>query len=252
MIEKMLSATKKARSPILAGVISVVATASPSSAQDEWDYTALIYLWGAGIGGETVTGQDVDVSFSDIVDNLDFGIMGSLEARKGPWAVAGDAIYLNISDDADAAFGPGIPVDADADVKGTVLAASVGYDFIDSGRYRLNGFGGFRYLDMDTTVNVGVGNNSERLRDDFENLDGIIGLRGLYAINDRWDLIYYGDIGTGDTDLTWQAALAADYKFENWALTFGYRYLAWEDLNSSDTLTDVNFSGPFVGAKFSF
>lgn len=58
--------------------------ASPSIAQENWDFTGFIYLWGAGLGGETVTGNDVDVSFSDILDNLDFGLMGTLEARKGP------------------------------------------------------------------------------------------------------------------------------------------------------------------------
>lgn len=233
-------------------VLTALINATPASAQDKWEYTGFIYLWGAGIGGETVTGEDVDVSFSDILDNLDFGVMGSIEARNGPWAILGDAIYLNIEDDKDADFGPGIPVSVDADIDGTVFAASLGYDFIDSGQYRLNGFGGFRYLDMDTTVNIGIGSGSDRLNDSFNNLDGIVGLRGVYMISDQWDLIYYGDIGTGDTDLTWQAAVAVDYKFDNWAVTFGYRHLAWEDLNGSDTLADIEFSGPFLGAKFSF
>ena len=231
---------------------AAVAAASPVLAQDSWDYTGLIYLWGAGIGGESTTGQDVDVSFSDILDNLDFGIMGSLEARKGPWAIFGDGIYLNISDDDNAAVGPGIPAMADVDIKGIVLGAAVGYDVVSTAESRLNTFAGVRYLDMDTTVNLSLGSGSQRVNDDFENWDGIIGVRGTYALSDSWDLFYYGDIGTGDTDLTWQVALAADYKFDNWTLTFGYRHLAWEDLNDSATLTDVNFSGPFVGAKFTF
>lgn len=241
-------------SKAFAGIVfaSAMATATPTLAQEDWEYTGFIYLWGAAIGGETVTGQDVDVSFSDILDNLDFGIMGTLEARNGPWSIIGDAIYLNISDDEDAAVGPGIPVSADVDIKGLVIGGAVGYDFVDTDQYRLNGFGGFRYLNMDTTVNVGLGNNSRRLNDDFSNLDAVAGVRGVYALSEQWDLIYYGDVGTGDTDFTWQAALAVDYKFDNWSLTVGYRHLAWEDLNDSDTLKDVDFSGPFVGAKFSF
>ena len=225
---------------------------SPALAQDNWDFTGLIYLWGAGIGGESVTGQSVDVSFNDILENLEFGIMGSLEARNGPWAIFGDAIYLNIADDQDAAVGPGIPVNADIDIKGLVLGAGVGYDVVSTSDYRLNTFGGVRYLDMDTKVNLAVAGGSRRVRDDFGNWDAIVGARGIYAMSDKLDLVYYGDIGTGDTDLTWQAALSVDYKFDNWALTIGYRHLAWEDLNDSATLTDVDFSGPFIGAKFRF
>ena len=239
---------------LVAGGLSTVALmgATSASAQDGWDYTGFIYLWGAGIGGESVTGQSVDVSFSDILDNLDFGIMGTLEARKGPWALFGDAIYLNIANDDNAAVGPGIPVSTDVEVKGFVSTLGAGYDFYDSGQYRMNAFGGVRYLDMDTTVNLQVGGGSARVRDDFSNWDAVIGLRGHYDINDRWALNYYTDIGTGDTDFTWQAALIADYKFEKWTLSFGYRHLAWNDLNDSDTLEDLDFSGPFVGAKFQF
>ena len=239
---------------LLAGCVStiVLTGASSASAEENWDYTAFIYLWGASLGGESVTGQSIDVSFSDILENLDFGIMGTLEARNGPWAFFGDGIYLNISKDGDAAFGPGIPASADADIKGLVATLGAGYDFVDSGQYRLNGFGGVRYLDMDTRVNLSVGGGSARVRDDFSNWDAIVGVRGQYQISDQWTLAYYGDIGAGDTDLTWQAAVGADYKFDKWTLTFGYRHLAWEGVNDSATLEDVEFSGPFVGAKFEF
>ena len=228
-----------------------VCLAAPAFADDTWEYTGFIYLWGAGIGGETVTGQDVDVSFNDVLDNLDFGLMGSLEARKGPWAIFGDALYLSIAKEDGAAVGPGIPVSADADISGFVSTLGAGYDVVDTGSYRLNAFGGLRYLDMDTTVNIGVGNGSARVTDAFSNWDGVVGLRGISNISDRWDLVYYADVGAGESDLTWQAALSVDYNINNWALTFGYRHLAWE-IDTSATLSEIEFSGPFVGAKYRF
>lgn len=138
------------------------------------------------------------------------------------------------------------------DVKGLVLTTGVGYDFASSDVSRVNGFGGLRYLDMDTTVNLAVGRGSQRASDDFSNLDAVVSLRGTYALSEKWHLTYYGDVGTGDTDFTSQAALGADYKFDGWSLSFGYRHLEWQDLNDSDTLADVDFSGPFIGAKFNF
>lgn len=105
---------------------------------------------------------------------------------------------------------------------------------------------------MDTAVNIEVGAGSRRVNDDFDNWDAVVGARGQYALSDDWNLVYYGDFGTGDTDLTWQAALAVEFNFEKWTLTGGYRHLAWEAVNSSETLNDIEFSGPFVRAKFRF
>lgn len=237
---------------VTAAALACSLAATPGRAHEGWDWTGLIYFWGAGLGGETTTGQDVDVSFSEILENLDIGLMGSIEARNDRWAIFGDAIYLNISDDDNAAVGAGIPVSVDADIKGFVFTAGVGYDLARKGTDRFNGFAGLRYLDLDATVNLETSGGSRRLNGDFDSWDGIVGLRGQYTLSPNWDLIYYGDIGAGDSDLTWQAALTFDRKFDNWTLSFGYRHLEWQDLGGSATLTDLDFSGPFAGAKFRF
>lgn len=79
----------------------------------------------------------------------------------------------------------------------------------------------------------------------------MVGLRGIQQLSDRWALSYYADIGTGESDLTWQAALTLDYRINSWDLSFGYRHMAWE-VSNSDVLSDIVFSGPFIGAKFRF
>ena len=58
-------------------------TASAASGSDQWEYDAMIYLWGAGIDATTQTGGDIDMSFSDILDDLDMTFMGGFGARKG-------------------------------------------------------------------------------------------------------------------------------------------------------------------------
>ncbi|MBL4558969.1 MAG: hypothetical protein JKP98_23670 [Rhodobacteraceae bacterium] len=37
----------------------------------------------------TATGQDADLSFGDILETLDFALMGGLEARNGRWSFLG-------------------------------------------------------------------------------------------------------------------------------------------------------------------
>jgi hypothetical protein len=54
------------------------------------------YLWAIAMNGDAmVMGQkaDVDVSFSDIWDELNFAFMMEYEARKGHWGLWGNTIY---------------------------------------------------------------------------------------------------------------------------------------------------------------
>lgn len=225
--------------------------AGSASAQQSWDFTGFIYLWGATLGGTTTTGQSVDMSFSDILDKLDFGLMGSLEATKGRWALFGDALYLQLAEDKNATFGPGIPATADARIKGFVFTGGAGYDVVHDSRSRLNAFGGFRQMQLDTTANISIAGGSQRANANLTNWDAIVGLRGTQVLADRWTLAYYADVGTGESDLTWQAALSFDYRINNWDLSFGYRHLTW-DISNSPVMSDLTFSGPFIGAKFRF
>jgi len=81
--------------------------------------------------------------------------------------------------------------------------------------------------------------------------DGIVGLRGRTALSDKWYLTYHADIGAGDSDLTWQALVGLNYRFSKVDAAFRYRYLKWE-FDDNDTFDDLDLSGPYAGARFSF
>ncbi len=226
--------------------------ANASQANDSnWDFGGFIYLWGASLGGTTVTGQSFEMSFSDVLDKLDFALMGALEARNGPVSLLGDFQFLNLAEGLNASVGPGFPATADARVKGLVFTGTVGYDFVDTGLNRSTGFGGFRTMSLDTTVNIAVAGGSRRVSETMTNWDAIIGLRGRNQFAERWAFTYYGDIGTGESDLTWQLSAGFDYRINNWDLSFGYRHMTW-DISNSAAVSDMTFSGPYIGAKFRF
>jgi hypothetical protein len=226
--------------------------AGPSLAgQNDWDFRAFVYLWAPELGGTTVTGESMTVSFSDLLSNLDFGLMGALEANNGPISLLGDFQYLDLSANQGSAVGPGIPANADADVSGVVFTVSVGYDFRHAQEGQLVGFGGLRYLDMDVTANLAVGNGSQRVSGSISNTDAIVGVRGVFPLADRWAVSFITDVGGGDSDLTWQAGVTFDYQINNWNLSFGYRHIDWK-IENSDVVSDLSFSGPIIGAKFSF
>ncbi len=95
--------------------------AQEADSEDRWKFKLAIYLWGAGVGGTTQRGDQIDVGFSDIASNLNGAFMGAFEARKSKWSLGADVIYLNVeADKAGTIGGTSIPGNADVEVKGLV------------------------------------------------------------------------------------------------------------------------------------
>ncbi len=69
--------------------------------------------------------------------------------------------------------------------------------------------------------------------------------------SESWYLPFHLDIGTGDSDLTWQAMAGIGYRFSKIDIGAGYRYLEWE-LENRKVLGNLELKGPFVGIKFRF
>src|SRR4051794_27569839 len=64
-----------------------------SKSSKTWHFEIIPYGWLTGVNGKASAGrfsQDFDVSFSDILDNLDIGLMGAVQARSGRWALFAD------------------------------------------------------------------------------------------------------------------------------------------------------------------
>ena len=137
---------------LLASTISATATAEADS--DKWSYSADIYLWGAGIGGETATGGDLDISFNDLLDNLDMAFMGGLSASKGKYSLFADAIYLDVSasdglTESVPVIGPiylDVDIDADVELEAWITTLGGTYNVVDTGKATVNLVGGARYL----------------------------------------------------------------------------------------------------------
>jgi hypothetical protein len=124
--------------------ISGAATAQ-TSMSDAWRWRATLYGWLPSVhstsdlnigGGESI---NTDTNPSGYLSNLKFTVMGTLEARKGPWSFLGDAIYLNFGDlksNLRSIKEPGgiivVPVTANVrtDLKGFAGALEGGYSLI--------------------------------------------------------------------------------------------------------------------------
>ena len=222
--------------------------------QDGWKLAGSAYLWAAGVEGTSAAGDEIDIRFSDLLADLDGGIMGILAARKGRWTLIADILYLSIhqKDDTTANL-VGLPVALEVDVqlKGFVSTFGAAYRVIDGGMNSLDLLAGARYFNLDVDFDADVGTSKIKYSDSGDALDAIIGVQALISLTDRWYLSFYGDVGAGDSELTWQAWPAVGYRFENVDAVAGYRHLEWET-DDGDTFDELSFSGPMVGVKFRF
>jgi hypothetical protein len=219
--------------------------AQETAQADSWQFGVELYFWGASIGGKSASGSDIDIELDDILDSLEFAFMGAVGARKGRWSLAADVIYLDA--ESSAAIAPGLT--ANVELTNWIITPVVGYNLVDTGKSRLDILGGARYLYMKADLRVDA--LGVRAEDSGSNWDAVIGARGAVNLTEKWHLFGYLDIGTGESDLTWQAMAGIGYKFKWFHLNAAYRYLKW-DFDNNAALDDLDISGPAVGIRFVF
>ena len=90
-------------SAIVAMLLAPQAAAQSSS--NAWQFAIAPYLWAAGMDGTMTIGnqdQDIDVPFSDIIENLDLAFMGHFDMRNERWVLSSDLIFVDLESTEDA------------------------------------------------------------------------------------------------------------------------------------------------------
>lgn len=240
--------------------LAMTASAPMSAAAQAWDYSASIYVWMSGIetSADTPLGTvETELSFGDILEDLDFAFFGTFTATNGPWVIIGDVNYSALTSGRGSPFGV-IFSDAEVETELTIASAFAGYAVVDRPDVRIEAGGGLRFYDLslDTRLigNPGVADRSFASSDSWA--DAVLGVNLRAPISPRWFARGYADVGgfgLGDSsELSWQIYAGGGYSInETWAVEFGYRHLSIEkDLDNGTVNLDQ--SGPLVGVTARF
>jgi len=252
---------------------SGAALAQSQSMTDAWRWHAIVYAYLPDIGGKTTfpagSGSSINVDADTILSNLKFAFMGTLEAQKGRWGAFTDVLYLDVggskSQSRDFSVGhaqipAGVTADLDLDVKGLIWTFAGEYRFASDPNSTFDVFAGARVaslkqnlgynLSADVGPITGPG-RSGSVEAKITNWDGIVGAKGRLAFGDRreWFVPLYVDVGTGDSDLTWQAIAGIGYTFSWGEVLAAWRYLDY-NFKSGDRIESLNFNGPAIGVGF--
>jgi hypothetical protein len=274
-MDKMSNQMSKRLATVAVAVVAACASLAATAQQvsDQWQYRASIYGWLPDIGGKTTfpagTGSSISVDASQIISNLKFTFMGTFEAQKGPWGVFTDVIYLDVggskSETRDIIVDGhplpvGITADATLDLKSLIWTLAGSYRVVTDPGVTMDVIAGARLIDIKQTLgwqfSADLGDGTHPARSGSSEAkgnktDGIVGVKGrlIFGADREWYVPYYLDIGTGQTDLTWQAVAGVGYVFK-WGEMFAvWRYLDY-NFKSDAKIEDVNFSGPAIGVAF--
>ena len=85
----------------------------------------------------------------------------------------------------------------------TLIQVGMGYSLINNSDGILDVTAGIRYLDLELELNTDLFTNRS-VSGSKDYTDFFIGVRGAKNITQKWYIPYEADIGTGDSDLSWQ------------------------------------------------
>ncbi|MEZ5313945.1 MAG: hypothetical protein R2862_10000 [Thermoanaerobaculia bacterium] len=236
------------------GVLLLPVLSVAPAAADGWKSEVAAYLVAAGLSGRASAGPivaDVDMSFSDILDNLQFGGMAAFSTTDGRWVWMADAVVANVGT---TERGEGGALRADLDSDTTILEGDFGVQLTRG----FTVFGGARYVDLASKIAVGSGNQTLRASSSESWVDPVVGFRWSTTGNDRWAFWIRGDVGGFGvgSEKSWNAVAALSFRLtERVRLGAGYRALdiEYEHGSGADRFVyDTRMEGPVAGSSFSF
>ncbi len=204
----------------LIGTLTAQSATAEEYVSHNWKFSVTPYMWALSLDGDvTVKGNksDVDLSFSDIWDHLNFAAMVELEARKNRLG-----LFVN-------------PLIAQLEDKTHLLDVTINLDIVSfGGYYRLGPWaldakagdtgpvlvtdiyagGRYTYLELKLKGRHELSGLLDA-KGDEDWIDPIIGVRTIWSLSPKWTITVMGDIGGFGvgSDFQWMATGLVGYSF---------------------------------------
>ena len=228
--------------------------------ESRWETTLAVYLWAPGISGSTRIGRlptvDIDASFSDLWDNLDFAFMAVGEVRKDQWGFFVDVVYTKLSSSATAGPRGGLEVEIENQL--TIATFMGEYRVLEDNNTSVDLMAGARVWDvrLDASVTGGGGPFSVDFQQDLSEtwVDPMIGVKARFQGSSPWFISTWGLIGGfgAAADIDWDVFGGVGYQFnDTFSLLAGYRAVG-VDYDRDGFLFDIVEQGPVLGGVFRF
>jgi hypothetical protein len=232
----------------------------PSTGPSDWHVDWVpFYLWFSGLNG-SVGAQGyvapVSVSFSQVIDNLNIGLMTDLDVRRKRIGLFTDLIFMSLSSNQMTTPIGNTFVGFTANAKELIVDPELYFRLVDKDRGSIDAIGGGRFWHLNNSLDLFPPNNQPGVTaGQTENwVDPVLGARfrlnlskGFY-VNVKGDA---GGFGVG-SQLTYQiyTGLGKEFK-KKYSVLVGYRYLS-VDYTNGGFLYNVHMQGALVGFAIHF
>jgi hypothetical protein len=234
------------------------ADVAPPPETSDWVFTGAAYLWASGLEGSTgVLGfpaVDVDLSFGDILENLDGALMGVAELRNGSFSIGVDLSYASLSANVDTPLGIAAN-DVDVSAKTFMGTAVLGYSVIDMGTFNLDLIAGGRLWSVSNDFDFNGGLlGGTHAGDEATWLDPLVGAKFHAGITENTYVSGWGMIGGFGvaSDMMWDVMGGIGYNVtDSFSVFGGYRAVS-VDYSDDGFVYDVVQQGPIFAGVFHF
>src|SRR5688500_16334472 len=223
--------------------LALVAGSARADSSD-LDWLGVVYVWAAEIGVDA-RDRSAEIEFSDVIDKLEMGFQGHVEAQADDYGGFVDIVFMGVGDNSSR---PLADLNADYDLTAMDLAL-----VWSPGPERMTGielYGGLRYIDMDLGLVVNPlppGPADLRTGIDSSYTDFLAGARYIAPLAENWRLTITTDLSGGDTEGTWSVGGYAGYRAGPHHFIAGYRHVDMElEASGGDKRVTQVFSGPLV------
>ncbi|MGN6307687.1 MAG: hypothetical protein ACTHNH_22935 [Mesorhizobium sp.] len=252
--------------------------AAPLAAErPDWALQVTPYMWAAGLDGYISPFRrgptiGIEKSFSDVMDDLNFGGFVNVWGRYDRFVFSGDMMYVNTTDSHGTGplpalqipglgvpIPPGASVDARVDTKQFMATLQGGYRVVDTPQFTLDALAGVRFWHISNDVTVtashpAIGTRAATHGESFGWADPVMGLRAFLPLTEQLSLQAQADIGGfgAGSDLTWSALATVNYAFtDHLSASVGYKVLD-VDYDHDGHVYDTRLSGPVLGMTYRF
>lgn len=242
-----------------------------------WALQITPYMWAAGLEGNISPFRlaptiSVEKSFSDVLDDLNFGGFVNIWGRYDRFVFSGDVMYVDTTDshgtgplpafqipELGVTIPSGASVDAKVDTQQFTATLQGGYRVVDTPHFTLDALAGARfwYVSNDVTVtasHISIGSRTASHGESFGWVDPVVGARAFVPVTEKLSLqaqVDIGGFGVG-SDFTWSAMATVNYIFTgNLSASVGYKVLD-VDYDHDGYVYDTQLSGPVLGMTYRF
>lgn len=237
--------------------------AAVTDAGPGWALQITPYMWAAGLKGDISPFRraptiGVEKSFSDVMDDLNFGGFVNVWARYDRFVLSGDMMYVDTTDSH--AFGalpppipPGVIISGSVDSKQFMATLQGGYRVVDTPDFTLDALAGARFWHISNDVTISTP-GPYSYRESFGWVDPVVGLRAFLPLTDKLSVQAQADVGGfgAGSDITWSALATINYTFtDHLSVSAGYKVLD-VDYDRGGHVFDTRLSGPVLGLTLRF